>query len=90
MTEFAGVQSQDTINPNDPVYVDPMQWYYDMSQEQQEQYQSEKLALYRHVLEVTGLSGVASNTNWISPWNPSGMNPTVWNEYKRLTNIGLS
>ena len=86
--DFAGVQDTQTLdapNPDAPQYLDPMQWWFDMTPAQQEQHQAEKLALYRKVLEVCGLSGVASNANWVSPWNPHGMNPMVWNEYKSKT-----
>lgn len=85
MAEFAGVQDQKLDAPNPESYRDPQQWWYDLTQEQQEQHQAERLALYRKVLEVTGLSGVASNDAWVSPWNPLGMNPVVWAEYKTKT-----
>ena len=87
MTEFAGVQDQklDAPNPDAAPYKDPMQWWYDMSQAQQDQFREERVALLRHIGEVTGVSAITSNAGWETPWNPMGINPTVWNEYKRLT-----
>lgn len=86
MTDFEGVQGNDAPNTS-PIYVDPMQWYYDLTPDQQEQYRAETLALTRNVMEVCGVPSVASNTNWITQWNPQGLNPAVWNEYKTKTRV---
>lgn len=86
MTEFAGVQDQqlDAPNPNAAPYVDQNQWWYDMSQEEQAAYTAKKVAKIREIGAVVGVDAVTSNSNWITPTNPDGINPTVWAEYNRI------
>jgi hypothetical protein len=84
MTEFAGVQTNDAPKPNDPPYVDPMQWWYDMSQDEQQAYTEAKVAKVREIGAVVGVHAVTSNGNWVTPTNPDGINPTVWTEYNRI------
>lgn len=88
MTEFAGVQDQklDAIDPNAPPYVDPMQWWYDMSQDEQAAYTAKKLARVREIAAVVGVSSVSSNNQWITPNNPDGINPALLAEYNRIIN----
>jgi hypothetical protein len=82
--EFAGVQTNDAPNPNAAPYVDPMQWWYDMSQDEQQAYTEAKVAKVREIGVVVGVHAVTSNSNWVTPTNPDGINPAVWAEYNRI------
>jgi hypothetical protein len=86
MTEFAGVQTQtlDVPNPDAPQYIDPQQWWYDMSQAEQDAYRERQVAKIREIGVVVGVHAVTSNAGWITPANPDGINPAVWAEYNRI------
>lgn len=83
--EFAGIQTHDAPNPDAKPYRDPMQWWYDLSPAQQDQFREEQVKFIQNVCDVVGVASVSTNANWESPWNPRGLNPAVWTIYKAKT-----
>ena len=84
MTEFTTGIQNDAPNPNDPIYVDPNQWWYDMSSAEQDAYREKKVAKLREIGAVVGVDAVISHASYITPTNPDGINPTVWAAYNRI------
>lgn len=82
MSDFAGVQTGNESPATG--YIDPMQWWYDMSQDEQAAYTAKKVAKLQEIAAVVGVSSVATNSNWMSPVNPDGINPALLDEYNRI------
>lgn len=86
MTEFAGIQDQklDAPNPDAAPYVDQNQWWYDMTQDEQAAYTAKKVAKLREMADVVGVHAVTSNSNWVTPTNPDGINPAFLARYNEI------
>lgn len=81
MTEFDGIQSAQPVTPSQ--YHDPMQWWYELSLDEQDAWRKQAAAFAQDVMTIVGLNSMPRN-DVATPDNPYGINRTVLKRYKQI------